>query len=327
VRDARHPTESRHICHPPKEFWPPIEEILRGALQVPGYITIEKRRKKKKKTSTTAHFAPCRHAKKDGFRWEVGAFFQRKPLAVRRGMAADDDLILQSITTQSLGVDLAIRRQVRMRLAKAMFATSRLAMIAVVREENRFHSAVTTQYTKCAPWDMTYQYEKCMERHMDQIARSASAKGEGRALLSRYMQYIQVGVKALPVKYQKTLQLIVGVLKDSSNLDLKSIRRIEDSLKLMKVKILDQRKTPKRRKEASTQQRKPSKRRRRVLRVCTNSTLPGSHSHSLSPTSATEITKAVCPPSPFLDPVAEQENYARSSPAVELEMIGSCSVR
>jgi hypothetical protein len=145
-------------------------------------------------------------------------------------------------------VDPAIRSAVVAKLQKARpFAED------VREEEARMHKLVCSWHghVKMHPWELALQYERVMEKHIDLITSQklrerkagSTTREMAKRVLKRYQRYITFGISSpsVPCDCKEVLEKVRDLLQNESDgLTMIGVRRIEHSLKLLKVKI-DQR--------------------------------------------------------------------------------------
>lgn len=147
-------------------------------------------------------------------------------------------------------VDAAIRKQVVLKLAKARSFSHDDQLHLAELEESKMHGLVIEmhRFSSIAPWELALQYERCMEKHIDLIIchkfRSLAptpAQMASKRVLREYKKYIHFGLTSpvVPEPCKRVLQDITKVL-EKNDLTVTGVRRVENSLKLLKVKI-DQR--------------------------------------------------------------------------------------
>jgi len=144
-------------------------------------------------------------------------------------------------------IDPAIRKQVVHKLAKARGVLQPGQRRFAELEEEKMHRLVVDFHSSSsiASWELTLQYERCMEKHIDLItlhtAQSQAptpAQLASKRVLREYSKYIHFGLSSpvVPVPCKRVLQDIVKVL-EKCDLTVTGVRRVENSLKLLKVKI------------------------------------------------------------------------------------------
>jgi len=140
------------------------------------------------------------------------------------------------------GVDPAIRSAVVDKLSKARsFADGG-------QEEAKLHKLVCSWHENLniQPWQLALQYERVMEKHIDMIyakkRRATNPAQTAKRVLKKYWKYIHFGIASpsVPCGCKRVLRDIVNVLEKDSGLTMIGVRRVEHSLKLLKLKI-DQR--------------------------------------------------------------------------------------
>lgn len=144
-------------------------------------------------------------------------------------------------------IDPAIRKQVVHKLAKARGVLQPEQRRFAELEEEKMHRLVVDFHSSSsiASWELTLQYERCMEKHIDLIT-SHTAQSQAptpvqlasKRVLREYSKYIHFGLSSpvVPVPCKRVLQDIVKVL-EKCDLTVTGVRRVENSLKLLKVKI------------------------------------------------------------------------------------------
>lgn len=144
-------------------------------------------------------------------------------------------------------IDPAIRKQVVHKLAKARGASQPEKRRFAELEEETMHRLVVDFHasSSIASWELTLQYERCMEKHIDLITSHTAqsnaptpAQLASKRVLREYSKYIHFGLSSpvVPVPCKRVLQDIVKVL-EKCDLTVTGVRRVENSLKLLKVKI------------------------------------------------------------------------------------------
>jgi len=144
-------------------------------------------------------------------------------------------------------IDPAIRKQVVHKLAKARGVLQPGQRRFAELEEEKMHRLVVDFHSSSsiASWELTLQYERCMEKHIDLITSHTAqsqaptpAQLASKRVLREYSKYIHFGLSSpvVPVPCKRVLQDIVKVL-EKCDLTVTGVRRVENSLKLLKVKI------------------------------------------------------------------------------------------
>jgi len=157
-----------------------------------------------------------------------------------------DSVSRRSLSGEDTGIDTAIRSQVISKLTQAYCKAGKGTRHAAT-EEQKLHQLVMTLHdgVDIEAWQLTLQYEKCMEKHIDLVLSSSPPqscaslpKFRCRQVLRQYRTHINYALQSqlIPIECKKVLVSIVEVLSKGA-LTESGLTRVETSLENLKTKI------------------------------------------------------------------------------------------